>query len=249
MSINSEASETKEQPKDRPVLYIMCGLPFSGKSFLSRQIASELGIELLSYDQQWVVTKEANGRELSYEELMAFLQEKIRKDLKSGQSVVFDTLNDTVGNRDKLREIADEVNAQAVVIYTDTPAEVIQERREQNKNTKERHSVPENKLSEAVARFEPPVEKERVKIFKPGDDLSAFISNLREEMKDEQLGRVIVIGSSLSGKSTLIKNLRDGSGLVISEIDEELVGLNSGKFPEEGLKQELGRKIAADFIR
>ena len=45
--------------------------------------------------------------------------------------------------------------------------------------------------------------------------------------------KVIVIGTSLSGKTTLIRLLRSQTILPISEIDEELTILNDGVFPAD----------------
>lgn len=43
--------------------------------------------------------------------------------------------------------------------------------------------------------------------------------------------KYIVIGTSLSGKTTLIKYLRSTTDFPISELDEELTELNNGEFP------------------
>ena len=45
--------------------------------------------------------------------------------------------------------------------------------------------------------------------------------------------KAIIIGTSLTGKTTLIKYLRKTSSLPIQEIDEELVQLNNGIYPKE----------------
>lgn len=45
--------------------------------------------------------------------------------------------------------------------------------------------------------------------------------------------KVIVIGPSLSGKTTLARYLRSHSRLSISEIDEELTKLNNGQYPSD----------------
>lgn len=43
--------------------------------------------------------------------------------------------------------------------------------------------------------------------------------------------KVIIIGTSLAGKTTLVKRLRSIIDLPISEVDEELTKLNGGTFP------------------
>ena len=45
--------------------------------------------------------------------------------------------------------------------------------------------------------------------------------------------KIIVIGTSLSGKTTLIKSLRKISRYNISELDEKLTALNKGVFPKD----------------
>src|SRR3989344_2351911 len=52
--------------------------------------------------------------------------------------------------------------------------------------------------------------------------------------------KIIVIGTSLSGKTTLIRLLRSQTNLPISEIDEELTLLNGGEYPADyKLKHEV----------
>lgn len=43
--------------------------------------------------------------------------------------------------------------------------------------------------------------------------------------------KVIIIGPSLSGKTTLVKELRKNNCPLVSEIDEELTTLNKGEYP------------------
>jgi guanylate kinase len=47
------------------------------------------------------------------------------------------------------------------------------------------------------------------------------------------MNKAIVIGASLSGKTTIIKYLRTNTELLVSEIDEELTVLNNGEFPKD----------------
>lgn len=45
--------------------------------------------------------------------------------------------------------------------------------------------------------------------------------------------KIIVIGTSLSGKTTIVRYLRSATKLNISEIDEELTNLNGGQYPTD----------------
>ena len=45
--------------------------------------------------------------------------------------------------------------------------------------------------------------------------------------------KLIVIGSSLSGKTTLVRQLRAVHGLSVAEMDEKLTDLNNGVYPAD----------------
>ena len=62
--------------------------------------------------------------------------------------------------------------------------------------------------------------------------------------------KAIIIGTSLAGKTTLIRYLRKTSKLQIQEIDEELTQLNKGSYPkdDEYKNTVLAPKIKAKVI-
>ncbi|PIZ65874.1 hypothetical protein COY14_01495 [Candidatus Roizmanbacteria bacterium CG_4_10_14_0_2_um_filter_36_9] len=45
--------------------------------------------------------------------------------------------------------------------------------------------------------------------------------------------KAIIIGPSLSGKTTLVRHLRKNTDLFVAEIDEELTKLNNGDYPTD----------------
>jgi predicted kinase len=157
---------------DNPKLYIMCGLPFSGKSYTGKKIAELIDGEFLSYDELWVELDSSGDKNPSYERLSELAQTRIRESLKNGRSIVYDTLNDTFGNRELLRKIAKEVGCEAITIYMNTSKEVINQRRQENEKTKERHSVTDETVEEYSAKFEAPIGEEKVIEIKPGDDIN-----------------------------------------------------------------------------
>jgi predicted kinase len=149
----------------------MCGLPFSGKSYTGKKIAELTGAEFLSYDILWQAIKDFTGVDLGWEELSAEAHKRIKKVLESGNSIVYDTLNDTVHNRDVLRNIAKECKSEAFVVYMDTPLEIISQRRKENLINKERHSVADTNFRDAQQRFEPPYHEDNVIIITPETNL------------------------------------------------------------------------------
>lgn len=62
--------------------------------------------------------------------------------------------------------------------------------------------------------------------------------------------RAIVIGASLSGKTTIVKQLLSNSNVSISEMDEELTRLNNGRYPtdSEYKHKTLAPKVIRDVL-
>src|SRR5262245_25320624 len=62
--------------------------------------------------------------------------------------------------------------------------------------------------------------------------------------------KAIIIGASTSGKSTLVTYFRDIMHLPVSEIDEELIRMNGGTYPQDSKYKmdELCPKIVQDVI-
>lgn len=60
---------------------------------------------------------------------------------------------------------------------------------------------------------------------------------------------VIIIGSSLSGKTTILRQLKANTDYMISEMDEELTRLNDGHYPtDELLKGKLAKSVISWVI-
>lgn len=45
--------------------------------------------------------------------------------------------------------------------------------------------------------------------------------------------KLLVIGTQLSGKSTIVRYLREHTSLHVSEIDEEILSVNDGVWPDD----------------
>ncbi len=165
-----------------PILYIMCGVGFSGKSTLAKQISEYTGAVLVSQDAMFFEKeKELNIDQDSDKEWAMLLQmckERILENLKQGKSVVFDNINTRVEHREELRQLAQSAGATAKVIFLDTPIEVQKERQIKNKETGERHDVKQEYLDQAIEELEVPTDDENVLVFKPDTHLESFLSLL-----------------------------------------------------------------------
>lgn len=164
----------------KPALYIMCGLPFSVKTYVSKLISEQLQCQRISYDELWVDKKAATGLSVPYDTLIVEARHALTTLLTSGQSVVFDSLNDTAGVRNVLRDLSREAGAKSVVVYMNISDDTLRKRHRRNHHTKERHDVPNIKMTEVHTRFEPPINESCVVEYRPDVNCGELIGQLRQ---------------------------------------------------------------------
>ena len=165
-----------------PILYVMVGVGFAGKSTLAKKIAEYLNIPLVSQDALFFEKEKELNLNLDDDEqwqmLLTMCQQRIKDLMANGSSVVFDNVNLKRAHRDELREIAKTANGKVVVVYLDTPEETLNKRQEGNKISGERHDVKQEYLDDAKAQLEIPTADEEPYIFKPDTDLDSFLKSL-----------------------------------------------------------------------
>ena len=164
-----------------PKLYIMCGLAFSGKSTLARKIAEHTKSKLIAFDKLWVekdkdqpVPKGAEG----WRFIRKVGQDEVAKAIQEGNSVVYDDNNVRFEHREELREIARRLGAKDIVIYLNTPLELIREREAANRITGDRHEVEPVNFQTVLEQLEPPMPNENVLEFKPNTNVEEFLNKL-----------------------------------------------------------------------
>ncbi|MBY0538158.1 ATP-binding protein [Patescibacteria group bacterium] len=148
-------------------LFILCGHPYSGKSYLARQIVAETDIELISIDSlfesngfSWDDNKLPDTQE--WDVIFNTSYELTAGALQAGKSVLYDSTNHTVASRDKLRAIARANNVECKVIYVKTSTETIWQRWEENNLNPTRSKVSRELVQQTIDAFEEPTESERV---------------------------------------------------------------------------------------
>lgn len=134
-------------------LYIMCGLAFSGKSTLARKIAESTGGKLIAFDKLWV-EKDKVSPVPKGDEGWRFIR-------KIGQD-----------------EVARRFNSRPIVVYLNTPLDLIRDREATNKVTGERHEVEPENFQTVLEQLEAPEANEDVLEFTPDMDIEKFISEL-----------------------------------------------------------------------
>ncbi len=134
---------------------------------------------LVSYDALWVEKERETGLSLSFDELCIVAEGRLEDALKHGFSAVYDTLNNSKGWRDRLQNIAVCQGAHSVIIYLNTPRDIIEQRRTSNELTNQRHHVTSETLREEITKFEVPEPCERAIEFTPGTDVSSWLEQLK----------------------------------------------------------------------
>jgi predicted kinase len=113
-------------------LYIFCGIPFSGKSTLTKTLAKQKGYTRIDLDEVKfdLYGKDITDQELKQKDWDAVYQEmykQIGAALKAGNTVIHDTGNFTKYERGLVRQIADRLGVETATVFIDTPKAVAKE--------------------------------------------------------------------------------------------------------------------------
>lgn len=149
-----------------PCLYILCGLPFVGKTILARALERTCGISRVAIDdintERGIWNDETGMSPEEWTNTYNEAYQRIGLLLSQRKSVVDDSVNYTKALRDRLRAIAEAYHAQTVVIFVDTPVAEAQRRWRENRGTTARADVRDSDFAEVLDHFEPPTENEHV---------------------------------------------------------------------------------------
>jgi predicted kinase len=165
-----------------PTLYILCGLPFSGKSSLGRALAAHTDSDLVSFDDLFIEHSDelGNSREMFavWQAVRDLAELRIGALLRLGRSVVYDNTNFRIAHREALRAAAAEAGARAVVIYVNTPLEIIAAHRAANIRARQREDITDADLATVLGMWESPQDAEGAREFRPGMDVAAWLTQL-----------------------------------------------------------------------
>ncbi|RJQ25459.1 ATP-binding protein [Candidatus Parcubacteria bacterium] len=165
---------------NKPIQYLLVGLPFSGKTTLANKLVKTLGLKSINIDE---VKKEYGYEALDddhvpkevWKKIFNKIDEKVINYLKSNYSVVTETAWVKKAWRDKVRLTASREGFETKVIYVRLPAETARKRLMENRIFKKRFDVPDNIFDEAVKEFEEPKEDENVIIYDQSTPLNQWI--------------------------------------------------------------------------
>lgn len=163
-------------------LIILCGIPFSGKSTLAKEISKKLNYNRVDLDD---VKFKLHGDNIKDEDLMQKdwdvvyqeMYKRIENSLKSGKTVVHDTGNFTKYERNLIKQIADKFNLDALTVFVDTPKEIAYRRLKENRESGKRFDVSGDGFESSVKEMETPGSDENTLVFRYNDNIDSWIEN------------------------------------------------------------------------
>jgi predicted kinase len=163
----------------KPILILMCGLSFAGKTTIARALATTYDWRYLSLDA--INTERGIGLEgqpiliQEWEQTYAEAYRRVDECLRAGQSVVYDETNMLRVQRDQLRTIAAAYDVTTYVLYIATSKAEAQRRWQDNRAAPQRGDVRDDDFAYVISHFEPPTEDEAVIRFDPSFPLEEWI--------------------------------------------------------------------------
>ncbi len=117
------------EPAARPVLVVVSGLPGTGKSYFSRQLAGRVPSVILESDALRKVLFRAPtySAEESFR-LFQAIHRLIEMLLQKGFTLILDATNLSERHRERLYNIADRLNVKLILVRIEAPPEVVQAR-------------------------------------------------------------------------------------------------------------------------
>lgn len=150
-------------------LFILCGFPYAGKSYIAKQLLEKTDAAFVSIDDIFhTYGFDWNSNNLpdteTWEQIFNESYEQIKQALADGKNVLYDSTNQTVMSRDKLRQVANLVGAEAKVVFIKSPVETVWKRWEENQKSQNRSVVDKTLVQQTIDMFEDPTEDEDVMV-------------------------------------------------------------------------------------
>lgn len=151
----------------KPTLYILCGLPYCGKSTLTKKLTARFDFKVCSVDNKISKHKMDTDKMSQSDWNLVYSEayEDLKDYLKNGNSVIFDMGHLEKSERNTARAIAKDCNANYKLIYINTPKDEIEKRWKENETTRVRGQLSKKGLNKAYDLWQEPQEDERPILF------------------------------------------------------------------------------------
>ena len=131
-------------------LIALCGIPGSGKTTLSKQLASESDAVLYCFDKRRGAFSPTKSEEAKLQ-----MYKEIAEELKLGNSVVCDDLNTKKLRREQLLSAVSQIDCFKKLVVLDTPLEECLKR-----NSKRQRRIANEIILNIKRKYEPPTLEE-----------------------------------------------------------------------------------------
>lgn len=156
----------------------MTGLPYSGKSTLTKELVKRFGFSVVSMDD--IMDEKGMDSAIMVQEdwntVYSEAYDNLKALLKEGKYVVVDCGNLPVHERTTPKNIAESLGVPSKLIYVNTTKEEILRRWKENQVTKQRGHLEEDGLNFAFKLFEEPTDAENPVLYNQSMDLDSWIS-------------------------------------------------------------------------
>lgn len=167
-------------------LFVTCGLPFSGKSTLSRALAAELGVAHVEVDALHASHGLRPGLDpIARADWIAAYQRgyaELEAILRVGRSAVFDAVSYRRLQRNRVRRVAERLGVPATVVLLDVSIDEARTRLERNRFTRERVNVPMADFLEVAEGMQWPDPDEAVIRYRPDEALADWVERVVRPM-------------------------------------------------------------------
>lgn len=147
-------------------LYIFCGLPFSGKTTVAKELAVRFGLPRIDLDEingeKGVGVEGGRISDVEWQDTYETSYRRTRDFLQNGRSVIYDATNFTKNQRARLRNIAVEQGVESKVVFVDLSKDEAKRRLNENRARGIRYDVRDEDFDEVANNFQPPTEEEHV---------------------------------------------------------------------------------------
>jgi len=156
------------------ILYIMTGLPYSGKTTLVKELIKKIDCKVVSVDkilEQKDLWKEKHPTQENWE--MAYLEacKRVENYLINGENVIFDEANLLYSQRENLRKMAQNLGVETKLIYVKIDKNEVLKRWQENLKIKNRNQLNEKFLKKAFDLFEEPKTEEKFIAYNQEEDI------------------------------------------------------------------------------
>lgn len=159
-------------------LYLLRGMPFSGKTTLAKTLVDYLHASYISLDEINESRGLFGGEGIPVEEwetTHSIAMQQLHSLMESQQDIVLDDTSCFRRLRDRYRDFGAKQSYQTVITYLDIPISELRRRMEENTKTQVRHGVRQDIVDEMAKTFELPQPDEIVIKYSPDQRIEEWI--------------------------------------------------------------------------